>query len=164
MNRERTKHECTLRPRFRTCESTSRTDSTTTTQRKKWTRLPFLGPSSYILEKELKKLGYSVGFYPILTDSRLINTKDPIPPTRQPGVYRLTCETCNSQYIGQTGHPLSVKLSDHRTAFNKGKKHDSAMAAHCLEENHSFENVSSKLIRSCSKGWLLNRLEEVETI
>lgn len=36
-------------------------------QRTKWTWLPFLGRHSYIIERELKKYGYKVGFHPFLT-------------------------------------------------------------------------------------------------
>ena len=52
----------------------------------------------------------------------------------------------------------------YRTAFNKKKPADSAMAEHCLKEDHGFNNVSGKLIRACSKGPLMNKYEEVETV
>ena len=83
---------------------------------------------------------------------------------RQSGIYKLTCGIFDAQYIGQTGRAFTVRLSEHRTAFNSQKAVDSAMAERCLREDHSFNNVSGKMLRVCSKRPLMNKYEEVETI
>ena len=38
------------------------------------------------------------------------------------------------------------------------------MAEHCLREDHSFNNVSGKMLRVCWKGPSMNKYEEIETI
>jgi len=91
-------------------QSSSQTPQSTNL-RTKWIRLPFLGRHSYKMEKELKKYGYKVGFYPLLTVNNLINIKDSISPNKQSGIYRLTCGLCDSQYIGQTGPALATSTS-----------------------------------------------------
>ena len=53
---------------------------------------------------------------------------------------------------------------EHRTAFNSGKPHDSAMAAHCLITGHNIQRISAKLFHNTTQGHLLNKLEETETI
>ena len=100
----------------------------------------------------------------MLTISSLINLKDPIPRNRQSGIYKLTCGICDAQYICQTGQAIAVRLSEHRTAFNTQKAADSAMAEHSLREDHSFNNVSGKMLRVCCRGPIINKYEEVETI
>ena len=55
-------------------------------------------------------------------------------------------------------------MSDHRSAFNKKKPNDSAMAKHCLDSKHDFNRVTGNLIHCCSKGKFMNKMEEVETI
>ena len=47
---------------------------------------------------------------------------------------------------------------------NKKKKLNSALAAHCIKGHHQFDQVTAELVHPCGKGWLLNRLEEVETV
>jgi len=113
----------------------------------KWIRFPFIGRHSYKMEKEMKKYGsYKVGFYPLLTVNNLIHIKDSIPPKEQSGIYHLTCGLCDSQYIGQTGRALATRFSDHRTAYNKQNKEDSAMVAHCIEKGHPLDSVSAELL------------------
>ena len=132
--------------------------------RTRWIRLPYLGKLSNQLSRELRRCDYRVGFYPHTTVNQLSSLKDMIPPAKRSGIYRLTCGECPSLYIGQTGRKFSTRLSDHQKAYNRKKSNDSAMAKHCLETGHNFSNISTDLVRSCSKGRFMNQVEEVETI
>ena len=109
-------------------------------------------------------MDYKVGFYPLTTLNQLVNLKDPIPKMKKPGIYHLECGECSAQYIGQTGRPLSKRLGEHRTAFNKNAPQDSAMARHSLERHHDFSKVNITLVRQCLKGSIMHKAEEVETI
>ena len=131
---------------------------------KRWLRLPYLGKPANELSRELRRYGYWVGFYPATTLSTLICLKDKIPADQKSGVYRLVCGECDSQYIGQTGRTFKKRFSEHRSAYTAHKPHQSAMAKHCLDQNHDFNKVTGKIIHPCSKGRLMNRVEETETI
>ena len=132
--------------------------------RVRWIRLPYLGKSSNVLARELRKYNYHVGFYPLTTVGHLIKLKDRIPTEKQSGVYKLSCGECEALYIGQTGRAFKTRFGEHRTAFNKNKPEDSAMAKYCINQRHNFNTVSGKLIHATSKSILLNRFEEIETI
>ena len=85
--------------------------------RTKWIRLPYLDSCSNKISRELKRMDYKVGFYPLTTLNQLVNLKDPIPKMKRPRIYRLECGECSAQYIGQTGRPLSKRLGEHRSAL-----------------------------------------------
>jgi len=138
--------------------------SAPSTDRIRRIRLLFLGTHPSKMARELSKLNYPVGFYPLTSVRGLINLKDPIPLEKRSDIYRLTCGDCPVQYIGQTGRSLFKRLGDHRTAFRNRQPSDSAMAKHCLDYHHNFSKVQHRLIRSCSEGRLMNKAEEVETI
>ena len=67
----------------------------------------------------------------------LSHPKDPLPKDHAPCVYSITC-SCGEQYIGQTKRPLKVRVSEHQTATNKGKKQHSslALAEHACNKGH----------------------------
>jgi len=132
--------------------------------RTKWIRLPYFGRHSNRLATILKRQGYLAAFKPVTTINSLFSLKDQIPKEKQPGVYKLTCDDCGHLYIGQTGRKFSTRLSDHQTAYNTKKPGDSAVAKHCLDAQHGFEKISWTILHSCSKGRLMNHLEEVETV
>jgi len=117
--------------------------------------LLFLGKPTLLLEKELKKYGYRVGFYQVsinLTD--LSSFKDRIPPLKKSGIYSLRCN-CGDTYIGQNGRMVEKRFKEHNQAYLRGLKmiphpdyepqFDSAMAQHCLESGHFFLILSNLL-------------------
>jgi len=55
--------------------------------------------------------------------------KDPILKHDRSGVYRINCVQCNAAYFGETGRKLSIRIDEHKTAFNKHKLSKSAFAA-----------------------------------
>lgn len=72
-----------------------------------------------LLAKELRKLDYYVGFYPILILGSLSSPKDRVAPSKKPGVYRLNCPDCSARYIGQTGCTLKRRLAQHTTHYKQ---------------------------------------------
>jgi len=122
------KSAITLKPNQLHSSRKPQLESSLPPSRSRWLRRPYLGRQTQKLAKELKKYNYQIGFYPLLTISSLINLKDPIPRNRRSGIYKLTCDICDAQYIGQTERAFAVRLSEHRTAFNTQKAADSAMA------------------------------------
>lgn len=149
------------RKKLRSLLSYSRNEIPTgTKQRDRWVRLPYLGKPSENLAKLLRQRGYKPAFYPLSTLRDLIALKTPIPKNRQSGIYKLNCPDCPASYIGQTGRPLEVRIREHQSVSVPL----SAMAKHCVDNNHNLKEMKTSLIIPCTKGMNMNCLEEVETI
>lgn len=141
-------------------------------ERTKWIRLPFLGSPSFLLAKEFRRQGYRVAFYPLSSVASLSKLKDKIPTEELSGIYKLNCTSCEAEYYGQTGRSLEFRLKEHRRDFNnlwdgveKRPRHTlSAMALHCLQNNHHFDDVNSTLIHRQQKSNALNALEQYEIL
>lgn len=145
------------------------------TTRQRWIRLTYLGKSTDLLAKELKKYGYRTGFNTLSNLRHLSRLKDPIPEEEKGGVYKLSCN-CGKIYIGQSGRSIKQRIYEHKLDYRnlaglkqtppsfKDKKEISAFAKHCANSGHKFEESTVKLIHHASKGANLNRLEEFETI
>ena len=127
----------------------------------------FLGRPSTLLAKELERFNYKVGFYPLTSVNSLSRLKDWIPDCSQSGTYKLTCEVCATEYVGQTGCRFEKRLKERRNDFNnlkdgtpKKKLSDLSTMAH----NHHFNNLISRLIHRKEIGCNLNSLEQIETL
>lgn len=148
-----------------------------TGQKIRYARIPFLGPSSYKLASELRRFGYRAAFYPLCTLGNLSSLKDGTPTLKKSGIYEAHCELCNVFYYGQTGRTLRQRIMEHRNDYNKAMRIlaggnssiealsvESAVAEHCIHQNHGFENVVFKLIHQADKGRSLHRLEETSVL
>ena len=155
----------------------------------KWIRVPYLGRPSELLARELRRYGYECGFYPVTRTIDLCSLKDPIPPQKRSGIYSLQC-SCGSEYIGQSGRTFEKRFSEHRTDHikmtnpkpTKRRKKPSqpstllnsspsikpetppAMAQHCKQQTHNYNNVETTILHFCQKGARMNRLEEIYTL
>jgi hypothetical protein len=76
------------------------------------------------------------------------------------GIYSLKCNTCNMQYIGQTGSILKQRYSEYLRCI-KNNDHKSASALHILNNKHEYDTIQStmKLLKICKMGWRMNALE-----
>ena len=85
------------------------------------------------------------------------NQKQPYTKTVE---YSLSCNTCNLQYIGQTGRNLKTRFSEH-CRYIKTNDPKSAYALHVLNNRHEYGPIETtmSLIRSCRKGSHMNTLE-----
>ena len=129
-----------------------------------WLTLPYLGHISDSLVRELRKYGYRIGFYPVTKASNLSLLKDVIPKMKKPGVYQIKC-SCSDCYIGQSGRTFSKRFAEHERIFQKlanslPTDSSSAVARHCHETGHPFDQVSLSPLYYCDHGPRLDRLEE----
>ena len=77
--------------------------------------------------------------------SKLINNKlDKIDKLDKSGIYKLTCDNCDTIYIGQTGRSFRTRYSEHESALNRLNRSDninmqstSAFANHLHSNKHS---------------------------
>ena len=131
-------------------------------------KLEYLGPLSFHLRKNLRKL--LVPCYPqidfrfIFTNSNTIKNlfpyKDRIPDLLQSNViYQYDCIRCNSDvsYIGQTSCNLAKRIAEHegiseRTGAERKSPPASAIREHCQKFHHLPPDKSSfKIISRCKQ-------------
>lgn len=76
------------------------------------------------------------------------------------GIYSLQCNTCNKQYVGQTGSNMTLRYSEHKR-YIKSNEPKSAYALHILNKKHEYGTIQStmKVLKTCKKGWKMNILE-----
>ena len=96
------------------------------------------------------------------TTQRIFNEYDSKPETYEnSGIYSLKCNTCNLQYVGQTGRNLKARYLEH-CRYIKSNDPKSAYALHILNNKHEYGTIYSTmtLIKTCKKGWRMNTLEK----
>jgi hypothetical protein len=129
----------------------------------KWASIKFLGPISFKISKILNELGIKVGFK---TKNTIFNTikkiDKPINKLGKSGVYKLTCQTCEGSYVGQSGRKIIERIKEHEAAWRNQKKGHSSFADHLIEYDHQFNPDCIDLIHECNKGYKLNLLETLE--
>ena len=64
----------------------------------------------------------------------LVTCKDPLKPDEKCGViYRIECDTCEQEYVGETGSMLSTNTKEYKSSvLNKNIK--SALGEHVLNK------------------------------
>jgi len=76
------------------------------------------------------------------------------------GIYQLSCPTCDTKYIGQTGRPFHVCFREHQHDYRYMCR-KSKFAQHLLDEGHKFGTMESimDIIQSAKKGKMMDALE-----
>ena len=54
-------------------------------------------------------------------------------------VYRISCESYNVNYVGQTKRQLKTRLHEHVSDINISSKSPSVISNHRMKENHNFK-------------------------
>jgi len=97
------------------------------------------------------------------TLARLVKTTNNTrtPPHTKPGIYQLTCNTCNLSYIGQTSHNLKTCYHEHIRYIRKNNP-QSAYAEHILNKRHKFVTIDNimTLIKHLQSQHLLTAYEQ----
>lgn len=138
---------------------TRETTSTTPTYRK---RLSYIGPASLSISNVLSKHDISCVFG---NDGKLTtllgNTKDKIPEMRKSGIYSITCNDCEEKYVGQSRRAIHSRFLEHRNHWRNGEDQRSSVAKHMIEEDHSFDSKSVKLIKHVPNQFQLDAYESI---
>lgn len=85
------------------------------------------------------------------------NPKDKVPNEEKSGIYQIDCDDCDLKYIGQTKRNLKTRLKEHKANFKNNHEEKSAIAKHCIQEQHTFTNV--KLLQEVRKSSYLDAYE-----
>ena len=83
-------------------------------------------------------------------------------------VYQIPCGDCPISYIGETSRCLQVRIEEHKR-LSRGKlaqtgtytqlEKQSAIAAHCLDENHRIDWNNTKILSKVN-NWKQRRITE----
>jgi hypothetical protein len=76
------------------------------------------------------------------------------------GIYKLTCQTCQRSYIGQSGRKIGIRYKEH-FQYIKCNNLQSAYANHILQNNHEYGPIEQtmELLPKENKGNKMNTSE-----
>ena len=77
-------------------------------------------------------------------------------------VYKLSCQNCSVNYIGESGRRLRDRMSEHKNDINN-KKQNSNVYAHVRDFFHVFDFENVKIIDKSDKKWTRRKLEGIYT-
>ena len=66
------------------------------------------------------------------------------PPHNKPGIYQLTCNTCNLSYVGQTSRSLNIRFQEH-IRYIRYNNPQSAYTLHILQNQHEYGHINSTM-------------------
>lgn len=130
------------------------------TSNKKWIPLTYYPP----LSNKISKIFQNAGFQPTVSTKNTLknllgNTKDPVPPEDQSGIYQIKCSTCPSHYIGQTKRKIGTRFKEHISHFRFNRPEKSSVAAHILDTEHPVLPSDLKLLKSVKNSRELDAWE-----
>lgn len=115
---------------------------------------------TYRIQKIMQSQGFNVCFQNNNNLKDLIGrVKKKRPTENKSGIYNIECADCEGNYVGQTKRRVETRIKEHARALIKKEEDKSAMAAHCIEEGHSFN--SYKLLQEVRKGYQLDAWESL---
>lgn len=122
-----------------------------------------------ILTNTFNKINYKIGFRTNNNILKILQPKKISPLEDKTGVYKLTCDSCNSFYIGQTGRSFQIRFNEHipgrRNIYTKNSRNNrSNYARHLMSMNHNYTSFSNNLkpLHICIKSSYMNAVEELE--
>jgi len=91
-----------------------------------------------------KQTAVKIAFRGKNTLARLVKTTNTTrtPTPNKPGIYQLTCSTCNLAYICQTSRDLKTRYHEH-IRYIKNNNPQSVHAQHTLNNRHKFGTIDN---------------------
>ena len=122
--------------------------------------LPFYTPSSHIIENILKSHGVTVCYENRGTMREIIGkVKEKRPVMQESGIYKISCQNCDSIYVAQTKRRLSTRNDEHRRACTNKEVQKSAVGEHMVENRH--KKGDCELLKTVDKPWKLDAWESL---
>ena len=95
--------------------------------------------------------------------SKILRPKPSKSAEDKTGVYKITCNDCDSLYIGQTGRSFIKRFKEHlpKKDFSKTM---SSYARHLMDRNHNYTDFTTNFqpLHICKKGRYMSAVEEFE--
>ena len=130
----------------------------------KYVSTPYIQGTSERIQHLLKPFNITLSHKPTMTiKSQIIQLKDQIPTMLQTCiVYKLPCDTCTKNYIGETGRNLHVRMTEHQRDI-RNQKPNSQVYQHHAETGHSFKFEDVEIIHKCQNTFTRRVLESYHT-
>jgi hypothetical protein len=91
--------------------------------------------------------------------SRLVNFKPRDLKGNKDVVYEILCE-CRSSYIGETGRPVEIRVTEHQRSVEGNNPGVSKLAEHALNTGHQFQWYDVRVIGR-ENNWKKRKIHEV---
>ena len=103
--------------------------------------LPYAGPVSEALARNIRKYGVQVHMKPTNTiRQKLVHPKDKVDKLEQAGVvYKISCNDCPASYVGETERRLQTRVSEHRRT-------SSPVGHHAAYNDHRIDATSVSIL------------------
>jgi hypothetical protein len=141
------------------------TSLTTQNDEKDWKfiGIPFYGNLTEKLSRKLRQRNIKLGYQNSGNLSQKLGTskekdKDHL---KKSGIYMLKCADCEGKYIGMTKRSIRTRKNEHVADCNKPLNEESAMAFHCITNNHTIDDEVI-LLREVNEVYKLSRWESLE--
>jgi hypothetical protein len=99
--------------------------------------------------------------------NRLGSPKDKTPTLQKSGIYEITCNGCDSVYVGQTKRNIHKRFKEHMHHVTKNEPMKSSVAHHILQHigerphTHTISIDNLRLLQQVDKPWKLNVYESL---
>jgi hypothetical protein len=125
--------------------------------------IPYYESLTENLKRKLKKYNINVGFKnPGKICDILGTTKDKVEDeTKKSGIYLLECDNCDAKYVGLTKRRIGTREAEHVADCGKPLNPESAMAFHCITENHEIKR-GVKLLKEVDEPYKLRVWESLK--
>lgn len=114
------------------------------------------------LGKHFREIDFSVSFKSRTLQDSLGNPKDKVEKFEKSGIYEISCNECDYLYYGQSRRAIITRHKEHLAHIRFNRPEKSGVAKHCLEENHSIDKSSLKLIKQVNNYRHLDAVESLE--
>ena len=100
------------------------------------------------MSRVLHRHGIGAAFYaPDTLKNRLVHLKDKLPINYKSNVvYQIDCHDCDKSYVGKTIRNLGERTKEHSSSVRLKQPEKSALAKHCLDNNHEVNTERPKIL------------------
>ena len=129
----------------------------------KWITYTYTGNYIRKITKLFRNTNIKIAYKTNHTLGKLVHERKNIDPYEQSGIYKLTCQSCQKVYIGQTGRKLSTRYTEHIRNIRLNKD-ESAFAQHILNTRHQYGPITTimEILETAKKGNLMNIKEDFQ--
>jgi len=146
------------------CKKTNQDETNGNNKNKNWTTFTYCNPRIRKITNLFKHTNIEIAFKSTNTFQQLTKPKHASNTQEldKSGIYKLTCNTCQMAYIGQTSRSLRQRYQEH-VRYIRHNDPQSAYAQLILNNKHEYSPINSAitLLKHISKASLLLPYEQL---
>ena len=122
--------------------------------------LNYVDENSYKIKNCLSKFNIKTIFKPINTVQYFLPKYKDTNAIVRNAIYRIKCNDCNREYVGQTKQYLTERLGQHKKALEKDIEKNSTLVTHRHNTNHNNFDFGNVKIISIENNYFIRLLKE----